>query len=38
MLKSELISSIHKKYPSLSLSDIEDISKLFFKKNIIRIR
>ena len=35
MLKSELISSIQKKYPSLSLNDIEDISKLFFKKILL---
>ena len=32
MLKSELFTTINKKYPSLSLSDIELILNLFFKK------
>ena len=32
MLKSELILNIHKKYPSLSINDIEKIIDLFFKK------
>ena len=32
MLKSELLLSIHKKYPSLNINDIELISELFFKK------
>ena len=32
MLKSELLLSIHSKYPSLSQRDIELISKLFFEK------
>ena len=32
MLKSSLLSSIHKKYPSLSVSDIQLITNLFFKK------
>lgn len=32
MLKSELFLSINKKYPSLSLNDIEIIFNLFFKK------
>jgi len=32
MLKSELILKIHKKYPSLSINDIEKIVDLFFKK------
>jgi len=34
MLKSELILKLHKKYPSLSLVDIELILKIFFKKII----
>ena len=35
MLKSNLISAIHTKYPSLSPAEIESISNLFFneKKN-----
>lgn len=37
MLKSELHLSIHKKYPSLKLSDIEYISQLFFKKIIVSL-
>ena len=32
MLKSDLFLSLNKKYPSLSLQDIELISNLFFKK------
>ena len=32
MLKSELFTTLNKKYPSLSLSDIELILNLFFKK------
>ena len=32
MLKSDLFVSLNKKYPSLSLQDIELISNLFFKK------
>ena len=32
MLKSELFTNINKKYPSLSLNDIETILNLFFKK------
>ena len=34
MLKSELIIDLHKKYPSLSLTDIELVLKIFFKKII----
>ena len=34
MLKSELLSIIHKKYPTLSADDIETISNIFFKKII----
>ena len=34
MLKSELITDLHKKYPSLNSSDIELILKIFFKKII----
>ena len=34
MLKSELIIDLQKKYPSLSLLDIELILKIFFKKII----
>ena len=32
MLKSEILISLSKKYPSLSVTDIELISNLFFKK------
>ena len=32
MLKSDLIASIHKKYPSLNTNDIELLTNLFFKK------
>ena len=32
MLKSDLFTAINKKYPSLSLNDIELILNLFFKK------
>ena len=32
MLKSNLISAIHSKYPSLNPAEIESISNLFFKK------
>ena len=34
MLKSDLFISINKKYPSLSINDIELITNLFFKKII----
>ena len=34
MLKSNLLLAIKKKYPSLSLNDIELITNLFFKKII----
>ena len=34
MLKSDLFLSINKKYPSLSLNDVEIIFNLFFKKII----
>ena len=32
MLKSDLLTNINKKYPSLSISDIELVTDLFFKK------
>ena len=32
MLKSDLLTTIHNKYPSLNLNDIELIIKLFFNK------
>ena len=32
MLKSDLLANINKKYPSLSTSDIELVTDLFFKK------
>ena len=32
MLKSEILISLNKKYPSLSVTDIELISNLFFKR------
>ena len=38
MLKSNLLSSIHKKYPSLSPNEIESISNLFFKKIILALQ
>ncbi len=38
MLKSNLISSIHKKYPSLNPNEIESISNLFFKKIILALK
>ena len=34
MLKSELIIDLHKKYPTLSSTDIELVLKIFFKKII----
>ena len=34
MLKSDLLTTIHNKYPSLNLNDIELIIKLFFNKII----
>ena len=37
MLKSNLISAIHTKYPSLNLTEIELISNLFFKKIILAL-
>ena len=37
MLKSELLNVIHKKYPTLSLVDIEQITELFFKKIILSL-
>ena len=38
MLKSSLLSSIHKRYPSLSIGDIQLITNLFFKKIAIGIQ
>ena len=38
MLKSNLVSSIHKKYPSLNPNEIESISNLFFKKIIFSLK
>ena len=38
MLKSNLVSSIHKKYPSLNPTEIELISNLFFKKIILALQ
>ena len=38
MLKSNLVSSIHKKYPSLNPNEIESISNLFFKKIILGLK
>ena len=38
MLKSNLVSSIHKKYPSLNPNEIESISNLFFKKIILSLK
>ena len=35
MLRSELLLKIQKKYKSLSLSDIEKIINLFFKKTLM---
>ena len=32
MIKSDLVNTILKKYPSLNISDIEAITDLFFKK------
>ena len=37
MLKSNLVSSIHKKYSSLNPNEIESISNLFFKKIILAL-
>ena len=37
MLKSNLISAIHTKYPSLNPTEIELISNLFFKKIILAL-
>lgn len=34
MLKSNLLLSIHKKYPSLDINDIEFVTNLFFKRII----
>jgi Bacterial nucleoid DNA-binding protein len=34
MLKSELLSNLNKKHPTLSTNDIEIITNLFFKKII----
>ena len=34
MIKSDLVNSILKKYPSLNINDIEAITDLFFKKII----
>ena len=38
MLKSELLLTIHKKYPTLNISDIESILDLFFKKIISSLK
>ena len=38
MLKSNLVSSIHEKYPSLNPNEIESISNLFFKKIILALQ
>ena len=38
MLKSNLVSSIHQKYPSLNPNEIESISNLFFKKIILALQ
>ena len=38
MLKSNLVSTIHKKYPSLNPNEIESISNLFFKKIILSLK
>ena len=38
MLKSDLLQSIHKKYPSLSLSDIEILTNLFFDKILMGLK
>ena len=38
MLKSNLVSSIHEKYPSLNPNEIELISNLFFKKIILALQ
>ena len=38
MLKSNLVSSIHKKYSSLNPNEIESISNLFFKKIILALQ
>ena len=38
MLKSNLVSTIHKKYPSLNPNEIESISNLFFKKIILALK
>ena len=38
MLKSELLSSIQKRNNNLSISDIESISNLFFKKIILSLK
>jgi len=38
MLKSNLVSSIHKKYSSLNPNEIESISNLFFKKIILALK
>ena len=38
MLKSNLVSSIHQKYPSLNPNEIESISNLFFKKIVLSLQ
>lgn len=38
MLKSDLILSIHKKYPSLNINDIELVFNLFFKKILTSLK
>ena len=38
MLKSDLLLSISEKYPTLSISDIELISDLFFKKIVASLQ
>ena len=38
MLRSELILKIQNKYPSLRLSDIENIVELFFKKIFLSLQ
>ena len=37
MLKSNLINAIHTKYPSLTPTEIESISNLFFKKIVLAL-
>tara|TARA_Y100000741_G_scaffold310511_1_gene254266 strand:- start:194 stop:478 length:285 start_codon:yes stop_codon:yes gene_type:complete len=38
MLKSNLITSIHRKYPSLNPNEIEKISDLFFKRIVLGLK